>query len=128
MKIAIIEFTERSYNYEDGYELVASKITDWEEIKDEDYNKVVQGLNYLSWDTNVIYTVVKFTGNQKEIIEISIKKAIEKYEKVKAEQEKRKIEEEEKKRKAKEKRELNKKMKELTKEQLFEELKKELGK
>ena len=119
MKIAIIEFEESAYNnYEDRYDVIASKITDWEEIKDEDYNKVVEGIKYLNWESARQYNVVKFPGNQKEIIEISIQKVIEKYEKV----------EEERKRKAKEKRELNKKMKELTKEQLFEELKKELGK
>lgn len=128
MKVAIVEYLEKVSNYGDDIELIATKITDWEEIKASDLNKIGSGLNYISYETGKNYKIIRFPENQKELIEISIKRCLEKEEEYRKAQEEIKIKEQKIKEKAKERAELKKKMNQLSKEELYKQLKAEFEK
>lgn len=71
-KIALIKGAERYDNYGDSSELIAQHITEWTTITEEEYNLLIQ------YQYSVLrgYTIIEQPLNQKEIVEMAVKSAI----------------------------------------------------
>lgn len=115
-KIAIIKLYETQSDEYGSTELIAQQITEWKEVSDDDLLLIQVGANDLSYRENKKRVIVEFSNQDEEIT-----KCLEKGREIKERSEKERF-----KREADELKKRAETVK--NKEELFEQLKKELGK